>query len=83
MERKAAPHMMLQIQPSRKRKVRKNCTSATPLLVHTTLLLVAPFGRTWLPHSTVRPDTKVPETQGGGLCYGLVTHTEFFLLWYL
>lgn len=60
MVRKAVPHMMLQIHPSSRRKVRRNCSSATPLFTHTTPRRLAPCGRTCAPHRTVSPDTKVP-----------------------
>ena len=62
MARKATAHSRLQTQPSSSRKVSRNCSTATPLLVVTACLLLLPRGRTSLPHSTVSPDTSVPAT---------------------
>ena len=60
MVRKATPHMMLQIQPSRQRKVVRNWKRATQELTQRMLDLSRVLGRGLEQHNTDRPDTNVP-----------------------
>ena len=65
--KKLAAHMMLHIQPSRNRKVVRNCSSATQLLTQITCHLSPAEGRNRLQHSTEIPEMNVPGNRSESL----------------